>query len=725
MPTTSLPEALGTVQHFHLAGHNVLVFVAIALAALVVGMALFALWARSLRKQVRRREAAEAQLRHQLEFQRAMLDGMPHAIGVRDAQARLTYCNPAFEQLFDRPRDELIGRTIAQSPRADDPPEAWLQAEALHRSYLTLLATGTAINEDLDVTLNGVPRRLLHWAAPISLGGEAPREALVSGAVDMTERQQLMELIESARAKAEAANRAKTNFLAAMSHEIRTPMNAVTGVLELLLREGRLTPSDQAQAALARQSAGSLLGLIDDLLDISKIEAGAFEIVPRPAQLPAIVREVAHVFDSLARQKGLGIEVDVDPGLAAWHLVDPARFRQIVNNLVSNAIKYTDHGGVRVMLAGHGVDAGREAIELEVIDTGIGIAPEDAKHLFRPFFQAEAAGPRAVGGTGLGLPIVQRLCTRMGGDIWVDSQCGVGTSVHVALRLPVVDAPEDADASLPADEQARPAAHVATRGRYNVLVVDDHPANRLLLERQLAFLGYRSEWADDGATALARWRQGGIDAVITDLSMPVLDGHALTQAIRKAEHDAGLHRMPVLGCTAHVQERELRHALDVGMDECLLKPLGVDQLQEALGRHLPDADPPAASAGGGDPADGRAVDAAFDAQLLHDFSAGDTRMEIGFLQVLMQSNAADLEALARQVGQGDHAGAASTAHRIRGAARIVRADRVVDDCASLEAAARGEDAAASARALEALRRSLAEFDAAMARHLESYGTLAN
>ncbi|MDM0044340.1 transporter substrate-binding domain-containing protein [Variovorax dokdonensis] len=721
----------------------------LALGLMVLGLALFAWRAAALRKQVERRQAAEAELRDQLEYQEAMLEGMPHAIALRDDRARLVYCNSAFSRLLGRERSELMGKTMPESTRPTDSEETRKMADIVHERYLHMLADGTHINEDIDVSLQGVDRRLMHWAAPISLKPGGKRVAMVTGVVDMTERHHLVELIESARVKAEAANRAKSNFLATMSHEIRTPMNAVLGVLELLLREGNLSQRDRASVDLASGSARGLLGLIDDILDISKIEAGALEISPSPAQLPPVVRDVVNVFGSLARQRGLRIELEIDPALSEWHVFDAVRLRQIVNNLVSNAIKYTDEGGVRIVLSSHGVQAERESIELQVVDTGIGIAPQDVQNLFKPFFQAEEAGPRTLGGTGLGLPIVQRLCARMGGDVWVTSQRGVGTSIHVALRLPVFEHGSAGRLEQPVEDVARPAAHVASRERSTVLVVDDHPANRLLIERQLAFLGFGCDLAEDGRVALERWERGGIDAILTDCSMPVMDGYELTRSIRKIERERMLPHTPVLGCTAHVQERERRLALDVGMDECLLKPLSIDVLQEALLRYLPDEpgtpapdeDRPSSQFGAFDsdpllvapsiepePAPEPEQDSSepFDAKLLHDFSGGNVKMEAGFLQALIQSNAGDIAALGQHVNAGEHAEAASCAHKIRGAARIVRADRVVRDCELLESAARREaDLATMQSALESLRTSLAEFDAAMMEKLESYGVLAN
>ncbi|MEJ8853519.1 transporter substrate-binding domain-containing protein [Variovorax robiniae] len=687
-------------------------------AALLLCLVLVAFWNRALKKQVTRRLEAEAELRDQLIFQRAMLEGIPHAICVRDMHARLIFCNAAFENFFHVDRQDVLGKTLTESNVTEATPK---QVRSVHAQYMRLVAEGGSINEDLDVMLGGEVKHINHWAAPISLVEGGARVAFVSGAIDMTERQQMVAQIETAREKAEAANRAKSNFLATMSHEIRTPMNAVLGMLELMVREGRLSREDLASADLARKSAQGLLGLIDDILDISKIEAGGLEVIPRPAQLRPLIREVANVFASMARQRGLGIAVEIDERVAQWHAVDGVRFRQIVNNLVSNAIKYTDEGGVTVRLRHVARAEDTEYIELEVKDTGIGIGATDLANLFKPFFQAEAAGPRAIGGTGLGLPIVQRLCTKMGAEISVQSQRGKGTQVLVELRLPVVAAPAGWQDAVEAEGAPEAPASSLRGGR--VLVVDDHPANRMLLKRQLEFLGMQCETAEDGEIALDVWRHDDFDVVITDCSMPEMDGYELTEAIRAIEQEKGLPRRPVLGCTAHVQEKERQHALDVGMDECLMKPLSVDTLRDALRRHLHGgaAEVPASE----QPASESATDLPFDLSTLKAFSGGDPAIEASFMEALLRSNLSDAEELAEHVQSGDMGKAASGAHKIKGAARLVKAESVMRDCEALEAAAKEGDTATAREHFAALQHSLAEFNDALTALLQATVPLAH
>lgn len=666
---------------------------------------------RSLRIEMGRRLAAKAELHDQVAFQRATLEGIPYAICVRDAEARQIFCNAAYETLFGTTREAIEGKTVRESGLDFVDPE---HMALLHERYLDLLANHGTISEDVDVSVHGQTRRILHWAAPIALKEGAAASALIAGAIDITERQHLIEQIETALTRAEEANRAKSNFLATMSHEIRTPMNAVLGLLELLVREGRLNTKDRDSVELARSSAQSLLGLIDDILDISKIEAGGLEIVLAPVRLRPILEDVAKVFSGMARQRGLVIGLDLDAAVGEWHVTDATRFRQIVNNLVSNAIKYTDAGSVTLRLRHANRSGDTESVVLEVEDSGIGIASEDVANLFRPFFQAEAAGPRAVSGTGLGLPIVQRLCRKMGGTIEVRSQRGQGTCVRVAFDLSVVAAP--LAATLPAIQDDSESGR-SWRWHGKVLAVDDHPANRLLLRRQLDHLGLDCELAEDGETALELWRDGGFDLVITDCSMPVMDGYALTAAIRALEREQRLPRCPVLGCTAHVQEAERRRALEVGMDECLMKPFSLDGLSAALHRHLradlaapPSAPPLEAPAG-----------RPFDPLALRSLSDGDARVEARFLEALLRANLGDLRQLVEHVETGELPEAASMAHRIKGAARMVQAERVVQACEALELACRGDQPSSLTGGLALLVERLDELNRAIEVQLADLG----
>ena len=336
-------------------------------------------------------------------------------------------------------------------------------------------------------------------------------------------RQQLLEQLQVAKLGADEANRAKTTFLATMSHEIRTPMNAVIGMLELAMKKADQGILDRFAIEVASGSARELLELIGDILDIARIESGHLSLSPERANLKALVESVVRMFDGLARQKHLSLvstltfeEPDSDV------LIDPLRFKQIISNLVGNAIKFTDRGEVRIELH---VGAGRApthlSVRVRVQDTGMGISQQDQARLFSPFIQASNNTQSARSGSGLGLVICRTLCEMMGGTLRLESVEGVGTQVEMAVQVPVLE-PETINVALEPEAEQQP-------GALTVLVVDDYPANRMLLVQQMSYLGHSVVDVENGALGLQAWHARSFDVVITDCNMPVMNGYELTR----------------------------------------------------------------------------------------------------------------------------------------------------------------------------------------------------
>jgi signal transduction histidine kinase/CheY-like chemotaxis protein len=410
--------------------------------------------------------------------------------------------------------------------------------------------------------------------------------------------------LDRARAEAEAANAAKSVFLATMSHEIRTPLNGVLGMAAALAETG-LSASQAEMLEVVTASGELLLAIINDILDLSKIEAGRMELEQVPFRLDDPLNAALRLYQLQAEEKGLRLEAAIAPSARVPVEGDPTRLRQIVGNLLSNAIKFTEHGSVRLAARiGPAPDAdgpgtgeqglgapdvgapGRGQLVLSVEDTGIGIPPDRMSRLFRPFMQTDASIARRFGGTGLGLAITQSLCGLLGGGIAVASTPGEGTTFTV--RVPVTLLPERRSNL---DRAADPCPTTLARAwlaevRPRLLVVDDNPTNRLVMKHLLARFQAEVTLACDGAEAVQAHARYRFDAILMDMVMPVLDGPGAARAIRAAEAGWGQPRTPIIALTANARSEEIAICLDAGMDDHLAKPVRPEHLARRIARAL-------------------------------------------------------------------------------------------------------------------------------------------
>jgi CheY-like chemotaxis protein/HPt (histidine-containing phosphotransfer) domain-containing protein len=505
----------------------------------------------------------------------------------------------------------------------------------------------------------------------------------------------------------EIASRHKSEFLANMSHEIRTPMNGVLGMIEVLERQG-LSVAQQRTVATMRASAQALLRIIDDVLDFSKIEAGKLNLEQTTFSLSVLTDQVRETFVPLAEAKGLSVTSVIDPGSHDALIGDSTRVRQILFNLVGNALKFTERGEIVLRASTAPLGGERTRVTLVVQDTGVGLSEEERSRLFRPFSQADSSTTRRFGGTGLGLSIVRRLAELMDGSVTVESEPGRGSTFTVGLTL-VAAVGQSSLLGLP--RHAPPAASSTVRDEHRrVLVVDDHPVNREVLIRQLAILGIDSDSAVDGAEALEMWQSGDYALVLADIHMPRIDGYELTRRIRAIEAQSGAARTPIVAVTANVMKGEEQRCLTTGMDAYLGKPISIDRLQVTLERWLSIGTQHAQ----GDATDAPARSDVLDRGILAAW-LGDDAAAVRSLLRKFRDAALDAELQVDDASRrGDLAALAAAAHKLKGAAAAVGAISVGERASSLEAAAKAADWSRCRQELGPLaadiRRVIAEID---------------
>jgi len=387
----------------------------------------------------------------------------------------------------------------------------------------------------------------------------------------------------AARAAAEAANSAKSQFLANMSHEIRTPLNGVLGMAQAM-EQDPLTDLQRERLEVIRRSGDMLLAILNDILDLSKIEAGKLELEQAPFDLGELALGAHATFTAIANTKGLSFDLVVEPSAAGTYLGDSTRVRQVLYNLLSNALKFTEAGEVRVTLSGQA-----RGFSMRIEDTGIGIPPDRLTHLFQKFEQADASTTRRFGGTGLGLSICRELAQLMGGDITVTSQVGKGSVFLATLPL---DRATGAEAVVSAATASGAADADLGERELKVLAAEDNPVNQMVLKTLLHQAGVHPRLVSDGKAALEAWEAGDWDLILMDMQMPIMDGLDATRAIRAREAVTGRARTPIVALTANVMSHQVAAYVEAGMDGFIGKPIEVGELFAAMEAALGDDEAP-------------------------------------------------------------------------------------------------------------------------------------
>ena len=600
-----------------------------------------ALRATGTNQDITARKLAELELARAATITKATLDSTADGILVVSGERQILLFNRRLLDMLNIPSDlhgasrETWGDIVVSQVKD---PQAYTQ-----RILGLYEAPDT---ESFDVLEFRDGRVFERYGRPLALKGSATGR--VWSFRDVTARTQADSQLTRAKEAAEAANRAKTDFLDSISHEIRTPLNGVLGMTRLLLEES-LPPQPRRYVELASSSAQSLLGLINDMLDLGKIESGRMEFEHVEFSMGELARELGDLYGLRAREKGLGFDLRLDPAVPAVVVGDPGRLRQVLENLLSNALKFTEAGLVGLDIHPAPAVDGRVMLGFTVHDTGIGIPPEVQEGLFQRFFQADSSTTREYGGTGLGLAIVKQLCEQMGGRVTLNSEPGRGASFRCVL--PFAPAAKRA-APPPAHKRHVSRTQRAARPQ-RILVAEDNATNQIVVKGMLKLVGYVDvTLVDDGQKVLDAVQREHFDAILMDCRMPVMDGYEAAARLR-----AGGWRLPIIALTANVSEEQRRNCLAAGMDDFLSKPMEASQLAEILDRWTA---PP--------------VEAVFAEQKALDRMDGDVELFRQVLDSFIDLAPQVLEKIGAALGQGEATEVHRHLHSLAGSAAMVSAE---------------------------------------------------
>ncbi|WP_223256841.1 MULTISPECIES: transporter substrate-binding domain-containing protein [Enterobacterales] len=631
-------------------------FLLLAGGAAVVTFMSF-LWIFYLRREATARKQAKKNLQAQLRFNETLLNSIPIPLYVVDRHGEMVMSNHAWGAFFKINQRDKLNKGIQH---ADNPlHEVW--------KWLTPLLGGDEHHNKSDTRtvrlFDGEDEHtIVHYAMTYSRSG-AHIEGLICTWMDITEHETLAAALSEAREHAEQANRAKSTFLATMSHEIRTPVSAIIGLLELAVKTSDSQDSDDP-VRVAWSSAKTLMGIIGDILDMARIESGRLELSPEWVRTTELLTPVVRIFEGLARQKNLRLRCSLPAVLPYEVFIDPLRIRQVISNLVGNAVKFTEKGGVDIdMDLLPGAESEHALLKISVQDTGKGISPLELKDIFEPWVQAQNGAIQ--GGSGLGLAICAQLIQMMGGEISMTSQLDQGTKV--TFTVPVEQ--NMARPLLQPTPEMEPSRNLVA---LRILAVDDHPANRLLLKRQLALLGHQVTEARDGNEGWSLWQSELYEIVITDCSMPGMDGLALTRLIREHQTKPTI----ILGLTANAWPEERLRCQEAGMDDCLFKPLQLQQLQKILEDAAQRLYP--------HPMVEVSLENYLNYEGLRNLTQHDEQLMRELLDTTLNSNADDLCTAQECVEREDWRELAVCIHRISGATQIIGANVSAQYCMNLE-----------------------------------------
>jgi PAS domain S-box-containing protein len=659
------------------------------------------------------RKAIEEALARERNLLRTLMDHLPDHIFVKDTASRFVTANAATLRSLGASRlEEVLGKTDFDFLR----PEV---AEQFFRDEQEVCHSGRPLlnREELLIDRAGQHRWLLTTKVPLR-DNTGAIVGLVGMSHDISDRKKMEEQWRQAKEAAEIANRAKSEFLARMSHEIRTPMNGILGMTELAL-DTELTAEQREYLQMVKSSADGLLRIINDILDFSKIEAGKLELVPSPFALRESLNETLRPLAVRAQQKELKLTWTICPNVPERLVGDLGRLRQVLVNLVSNAIKFTERGEVSVSIRREGTEDKTPKPEgttplpdscrlhFEVRDTGIGIPVDKQRIIFEPFEQVEGGEDRRYGGTGLGLAIASQLVALMGGKLEVESPLAEaadrrhGPGSRFSFTVPFALEP-GADQPTPAAlvEPIQASASTAGERPLRVLLAEDNVVNQRLVVRMLEKRGHSTLVACNGKEALALLEREPVDLVLMDLEMPQMSGFEATAAIRARERETGRH-VPILALTAHAMKGDRERCLAAGMDGYVAKPIQARELYQAIAELVPNA--------------ALAEKAVTPAPVVHDRTealahvGGDAELLGELTEVFLRDCPRMIEEVIDGLCAGDADKVRRGAHSIKGAVSILGGKAAFEAALRLETLARQGDLSQAESAWQALRHALEQF----------------
>ncbi|MFM4930317.1 ATP-binding protein [Aeromonas dhakensis] len=597
-----------------------------------------------IHQELSARKKLEKVLLGQLDLMQRLLDGLPHPVTLVKADGTVLYSNKSFLSAVGYVKEGMQGANLSTLFHEDN--------NAFIHTVDKVVHDMSVVTRDREIKVAGSFIDIHEWFIPYNDIYDGSTGVLW-GWFDVTWRNEICRQLEQSKNEADLANQAKSEFIATVSHEIRTPINIINGFLALVLARATLSDIDREELEYVRSAADSLLCLVGDVLDVTKIEAGLIPLSPSPINIGDIVHDVVSMFSTMATEKGVSLIMKSELEHCIAQL-DPLRTKQILFNLIGNAVKFTHEGSIFIsakIISGN--------IYFSINDTGIGIGENKLVDLFKPFVQVH--GESGYQGSGLGLNITKRLCELMGGGISISSEIGKGTEVKVVLPYqPVEIEIQSAKDYLPATSD-----DMILTSNIHVLIVDDHPVNLILLRRRLASLGFNNiHEADNGWLALDIVRSENIHIIITDCQMVGMDGFTLVQTLRQYEADSGCARHIILGLTASGLIEDRDKGMAVGMDTCMFKPIGSDSLFNEIQKQLSKLDV-----------------ISFDNECAE---SGNLLRNREFINLLRDSINTDLASARKAYSERDIELFSMMIHRIKGVFLTIKHDEIVNCCKEIE-----------------------------------------